>query len=210
MEWLALTDRDNVTGAVRFAKACAMHGVRPIFGVDLAVAATAPVPKDRGRTPVRGGTHVVEPMFRVTLLARDATGWARLCRLVSAAHVDAAGGPPIASWAPFREHAGPELLVLLGPMAEPVRALSAGRPDLAERLLVPWRDIFGDSLRMEVLWYGLSGTGPGSLRLAARTLSAADQWQIPRVLTNGVRYADASQHRRADVPDAARLLRPIE
>ncbi|MFD7479149.1 PHP domain-containing protein [Streptomyces sp. NPDC059837] len=35
MEWLALTDRDNVTGAVRFAKSCAAHGVRPIFGVDL-------------------------------------------------------------------------------------------------------------------------------------------------------------------------------
>nr|QIY77581.1 PHP domain-containing protein [Streptomyces sp. RLB1-33] len=53
MEWLALTDRDNVTGAVRFAKSCAAHGVRPIFGVDLAVASTrigggfAPVPGAR-------------------------------------------------------------------------------------------------------------------------------------------------------------------
>lgn len=40
MEWLAPADRDNATGAVRFAKSCAAHGVRPIFGVDLAVAST--------------------------------------------------------------------------------------------------------------------------------------------------------------------------
>ena len=75
MEWLALTDRDNVTGAVRFAKSCAAHGVRPIFGVDLAVASTrigggfAPVPgarPSRGNLvtrrsrppPIRGGASV--------------------------------------------------------------------------------------------------------------------------------------------------------
>ena len=38
MDALALTDRDTLAGAVRFAKACAEAGVRPLFGVDLAVA----------------------------------------------------------------------------------------------------------------------------------------------------------------------------
>nr|WP_244181950.1 PHP domain-containing protein [Streptomyces curacoi] len=81
IEWFALTDRDTV----RFAKACADHGVRPIFGVDLAVGAGDAQPKtERSRTPVRGGAHVIEPAFRVTLVARNAAGWARLCRLVSA------------------------------------------------------------------------------------------------------------------------------
>ncbi|NYV77114.1 PHP domain-containing protein, partial [Streptomyces sp. UH6] len=37
LDALALTDRDTVAGAVRFAKACAKEGVRPLFGVDLAV-----------------------------------------------------------------------------------------------------------------------------------------------------------------------------
>ncbi|MCW2871270.1 MAG: dnaE3, partial [Streptomyces oryziradicis] len=88
-------------------------------------------------------------------------------------------------------------------MSEPVRALSAGRPDIAERLLVPWRELLGAALRLEVLGYGLPGTGPGSLRLAARTLGLADQVGIPAVLTNAVRYADPGQHRLADVLDAA-------
>ncbi len=38
MDTLALTDRDGVYGAVRFAKACITAGVRPILGVDLAMA----------------------------------------------------------------------------------------------------------------------------------------------------------------------------
>lgn len=39
---MALTDRDTTTGVVRFAKACAAAGVRPLFGIDLAVAPFAP------------------------------------------------------------------------------------------------------------------------------------------------------------------------
>ncbi|MGW6706814.1 PHP domain-containing protein, partial [Streptomyces sp. NPDC054956] len=221
---LALTDRDTVAGAVRFAKAATVAGVRPVFGVDVAVAPFGPGPATPGpvpampagpgaarpRTPVRGGAHVVEPALRVTLLARDADGWARLCRLVSAAHADAAGGPPVVSREVLERYAGQGLVVMLGPVSEPVRALAAGRPDVAERLLAPWREIAGPDLRLEVLWYGLSGTGPGSLRLAARTLDLADRLGVPAVLTNAVRYADPAQRRIADVLDAARLLRPID
>jgi error-prone DNA polymerase len=210
MSALALTDRDCMTGAVRFVKACAAHGLRPILGVDLAVAAHAPADAGRPRrTPVRGGAHVVEPRLRVTLLAQTKEGWARLCRLVSAAHAAAAGGPPVLPWSSLAEHAGPGLVVLLGPTSEPVRALAAGRPDSAENLLAPWRALFGEGLRLECVYYGLSGTGPGSLRLAARTLQLADRTGVEAVVTNAVRYCDASQYRLADVLDAARLLRPI-
>ena len=156
------------------------------------------------------GARELRESLRVTLLARDKAGWGRLCRVVSAAHAAADGGAPVASWEALREHAGVGLTVLLGPASEPVRARAAGRPDRAERLLAPWRELVGASLRLEVLWYGLPGTGPGSLRLAARTLGLADQLGIPAVLTNAVRYADPGQHRLADVLDSARLLRPID
>ncbi|WP_040907567.1 PHP domain-containing protein, partial [Streptomyces griseoflavus] len=94
MDALALTDRDTLAGSVRFAKACAKAGVRPLFGAELAVAGPVPaapgegtVRRDRRRTPVRGGAFVDESAPRVTFLARDgARGWADLCRLVSASH----------------------------------------------------------------------------------------------------------------------------
>ncbi len=69
-EALALTDHDNICGAMEFAHACKGVGVRPIFGCEL----TVEVPRRLAR-PVH-----------VTLLVEDAGGWANLCRLITGAH----------------------------------------------------------------------------------------------------------------------------
>lgn len=208
MDALALTDRDSLGGAVRFAKACAAAGVRPLFGVELAVEGFG-VPEEgagRRRAPVRGGAFVDESTPRVTFLGRDgALGWGDLCRIVSAAH--GGEGPPML---PREDNRGDGLIVLLGPDSDVGRALAAGRPDRAARLLVPWREIYGDSLRLEAVWHGRKGTGPGSLRLAARTVGFAAEQQLRPVLSNAVRYADPGLGPVADVLDAARRLVPID
>ncbi|CAL9400249.1 Error-prone DNA polymerase [Streptomyces sp. enrichment culture] len=225
MDALALTDRDTLAGAVRFAKACAKAGVRPLFGVDLALAA-APAPvsasasagraaeaSHRRRTPVKGGAFVDESAPRAVFLARDgAAGWAELCRMVTAAHAGAPGaaapsGPPVLPWA---ELSGTGVFALLGPGSEVGRALAAGRPDRAARLLAPWREVYGDALRLEAVHHGRTGTGPGSLRLAARTVGFAAEQGVRAVLTNAVRYADPGQGPVADVLDAARRLVPVD
>ncbi|CAL9290699.1 Error-prone DNA polymerase [Streptomyces sp. SudanB135_2055] len=214
MDALALTDRDTLAGTVRFAKACAKAGVRPLFGAELAVAAPEPeaertetsVRRDRRRTPVRGGAFVDESAPRVTFLARDgARGWADLCRLVSAAHTTP--DTPLLSWA---DNHADGLTVLLGTDSDVGRALAAGRPDRAARLLTPWREVYGDALRLEAVWHGRKGTGPGSLRLAARTVGFAAEQGVRPVLSNAVRYADPGQGQIADVLDAARRLVPID
>ncbi|GAA1895737.1 DNA polymerase III subunit alpha [Streptomyces sodiiphilus] len=207
LDALALTDRDTLAGAVRFAKACGRFGVRPLFGVELAV--DDPLEEAgrgrtvRRRTPVRGGAFTDEPAQRVVFLARGgAEGWAQLCRLVTAAH--AGGGErPVLPWSGITESAVDRLTVLLGPHSGPGRALAAGRPDRAARLLGPWRDVFGDALRLEA-------EAGGPLRTAARTLGLAAEERIVPVLTNAVRYADPGQGPVADVLDAARRLVPID
>ncbi|MCB5167110.1 DNA polymerase III subunit alpha [Streptomyces bambusae] len=213
MDALALTDRDTLAGTVRFAKACRKAGIRPLFGTSLAVAPLEP-PRpgpartgERRRTPVKGGAFVDESAPRALFLARDgATGWATLCRLVSAAHADAGGRPLL----PREHNHGDGVLVLLGPDSDVGRALSEGRPDRAARLLAPWREAYGDALRLEAVHHGRTGTGPGSLRLAARTAGFAAEQGVPAVLTNAVRYADPGQGPVADVLDAARRLVPID
>ncbi|MFD6432099.1 DNA polymerase III subunit alpha [Streptomyces venezuelae] len=213
MDALALTDRDTLAGTVRFAKAAAKAGVRPLFGAELAVGAPAPARGERRRAPVRGGAFIDESTPRVTFLARDgATGWAALCRLVTAAHRDGtaqgqAQGQPVLPW---QENHGEGLTVLLGPASDVGRALAAGRPDRAARLLAPWRERYGDALRLESVWHGREGTGPGSLRLAARTVGFAAEQGVRPVLTNAVRYADPGQGPVADVLDAARRLVPVD
>ncbi|WP_234363421.1 DNA polymerase III subunit alpha [Streptomyces sp. TN58] len=228
MDALALTDRDTLAGAVRFAKAAAQAGIRPLFGVDMAVSpagspaagsagpggSTAPAagggPGEvsyRRRTPVKGGAFLDESAARAVFLARDgAAGWAELCRMVTAAHA-ASAEVPLVPWDALR---GEGVLVLLGPGSEVGRALAAGRPDRAARLLAPWREIYGDSLRLEAVHHGRTGTGPGSLRLAARTVGFAAEQGVPAVLTNAVRYADPGQGPVADILDAARRLVPID
>ncbi|MFE4257759.1 DNA polymerase III subunit alpha [Streptomyces sp. NPDC056883] len=215
---LALTDRDTVSGAVRFAQACAKAGIRPLFGADLAVPVLGPVlgpaggrAPSKGRAPARGGAFVADSAPRVTLLARDATGWANLCALITAgwaARAQAGGGQPIVPWPAVQQHAE-GLTVLLGPASEPVRALADGRPDRAAVLLAPWREVFGQYLRLEAVHHRRTGTGPGSLRLAARTLGLAADLDLLAVLTNAVRYATRDQAPVADVLDSARLLTPI-
>jgi error-prone DNA polymerase len=61
---LALTDHDTVSGSMEFAQAAKALGLRAIHGAEVTLS---------------DGRHV-------TLLVRDAAGWANLCRLLTRAH----------------------------------------------------------------------------------------------------------------------------
>src|SRR5690606_36607382 len=76
MPALALTDHDNVSGAVRFVQACSEAGIKPIIGCELTL---------------EGGHHL-------TVLAASPKGYANLCRLLTAAHLENERGPPRTSW----------------------------------------------------------------------------------------------------------------
>ncbi|MDP9396498.1 MAG: DNA polymerase III subunit alpha, partial [Actinomycetota bacterium] len=211
MDTLALTDRDGTYGAVKFAKACAAAGLRPVLGVDLAVQPSGvlgPVgslakPSPR-RTPARGGSSVDPRHPRVTLLAQNAKGWAALCRLVSATHLAGERGSPVTTLQRVAEHAAEGgLFVLLGPDSEIGRALAVRRPDLAREVLSRWRAAVGeDDLLAEVV----SHRGPEDSMRAARLLGFATGQRLGAVLTNAVRYADRTDAPTVDVLDAARRL----
>ncbi len=130
---LALTDRDGLYGAVRFARAATRAGIDPVLGVDLALGAdaagaarspgpaTPPGPSGAHgttpprATPARGGAVVDPRLPRVTVLARGAAGgvahargWAALCRLVTATHLGGERGRPVSSPDLVVEHALPD------------------------------------------------------------------------------------------------------
>ncbi|MGH2589693.1 MAG: PHP domain-containing protein, partial [Actinomycetota bacterium] len=105
MPAVALADRDGVYGAARFVNACEREGVRAILGASLTVreAGTLPLPRERhGRDA------------SVLLLARDATGYANLCRLITDAHMTGERGDPSLTPEQVCAHAG-GLVALLGP-----------------------------------------------------------------------------------------------
>ena len=230
MDALALTDRDGVYGAVRFALACRSAGIAPILGVDLAVQ--GPVTEEPGgsarrRTPVRGGVEVDRRLTRVTVLAEGRRGWAALCRLVSAAH---AGGPlsdgtgldgtgeqrrrepAVTATQIAGAMTGGSLGLLLGPQSDVGRALARHRPDLAGHALEAWQSIVGASdLVLEAVSHRARGDrlAPGSTRHAAQMLGLGRERRLPVVLSNLVRYADSCDAPVVDVLDAARRLVPL-
>src|SRR4051794_4655563 len=224
MTALALTDRDGLYGAVKFALACRSAGVRPIFGVDLAVApaldtALPPALAVRlgervpsrlrtpaRRSPARGGASVDPRLPRATFLARDGDGWRSLCRLTSATHLRSTRGEPVSSLAMAAEHTG-GLIALLGPDSVVGRALVTGRADLAVAHLDTWRAAFGPGrLVLEVVHH----RGRGDRSRAQAMLRFAAEQGLPVVLSNAVRYVDALDAPTADVLDAARRLVPLD
>ena len=216
MDTLALTDRDGVYGAVRFVKACLRGGVRPVLGVDLAVAPTVLAADGQGRpprTPVRGGAFRDPRLPRVTFLAAGRRGWAALCRLVSATHLTGERGRPVSSLELVARHlrgAEDDVLVMLGPASELGQAATSRREDLMRAAVRPWLEVLPrTSLLVEVVSHRLPGSGPGSSPHAARMAGLGRAEDLGVVLTNAVRYADRSDAPVADVLDAARRLVPL-
>jgi error-prone DNA polymerase len=217
MDTLALTDRDGVYGAVRFVKACTAAGIRPVLGVDLAIA---PVPggeavpspggaTGRRRSPARGGAFVDPAHPRVTVLASGRAGWGALCRLITATHLAGERGQPVTTLDLVAEHAGHAaagggaLVVMLGPASQLGRALAVRRPDVATAVLARWRSrIDPADLVVEVVCH----RGPEDAGRAARLAGFAVEHGIATVLTNAVRHADHGDGPTVDVLDASRRL----
>jgi error-prone DNA polymerase len=208
MDTLALTDRDGVYGAVRFAKACARVGITPVLGVDLALTTTTPTPQPGRKGPARGGAFLDESHQRVVLLAEDNQGWAALCRLLSAVHLGGERGTPVATLEQVAAAAGGGgLVVLLGPRSDVAAAVARRRPDVARALLRRWQAaVPRENLVAEVV----SHRAAGEAAAAGRWLGFADESGLPAVLTNSVRYADRTDAPVADVLDAARRLVPLD
>ncbi|MGH9106425.1 MAG: PHP domain-containing protein, partial [Acidimicrobiales bacterium] len=76
LEALALTDHDGMYGVVRFAAEASAAGLATVFGAELTLGLT------RAQAGVADpeGAHLV-------VLARSPTGYARLCKAISAAHL---------------------------------------------------------------------------------------------------------------------------
>ena len=84
-EALALTDHDGLFGSLEFAHAAKHFGVRPITGAEVTLADTG-----AGSTEPRSGgagfAGAGAGTSHVTLLVENASGYANLCRLLTAAH----------------------------------------------------------------------------------------------------------------------------
>ena len=174
MPAVALTDRNNLFGLVKFYDACLEKGVKPIVGSELLV--------------VEDHDGNGEPE-RVVALAMDQAGYGNLIKLVSRSYTECAVRGVLSEQEVFAAHEG--LLILSGGVGGHLWGLlskgdSAGARDRAAR----WRGVFGDRYYLEVMRTGRRGE-EAALRLA---MWIAAELELGVVATNDVCFPAADDY----------------
>ncbi|MFC7400352.1 DNA polymerase III subunit alpha [Chelatococcus sp. GCM10030263] len=188
MPALALSDTNNLFGALEFSEKLAGAGIQPIAGLQLTVEFEPPDPTVRQPLGPRTLPHVV-------LLAATAEGYGNLMRLTSRAFLDTPTGEGTHVPLSLLDELQEGLIALTGGPGGPLdTALREGRSDLAADRLRRLMEIFGDRLYVELQRHGRDEEAlvePELLRLAYAS-------SVPLVATNEPFFAKADDYEAHD------------
>ncbi|MFC3752855.1 DNA polymerase III subunit alpha [Aquamicrobium ahrensii] len=172
---VAVTDTNNLFGALEFAQKATKDGVQPLMGcqIDLSFSGEASEgPRDRRKAG--------PDMAPVVLIAANEEGYANLVRLVSHAYLDTPAGEPVHVTSEMLARYCEGAICLTGGPRGPVGgALKADRLELAEARLLLLKGMFGDRLYVE-----LERVGGYDRTLEQRTIDLAYRHELPLVATN--------------------------
>jgi DNA polymerase-3 subunit alpha len=179
---LALTDRNNLFGALEFSEIFSEEGIQPITGCTLAVAMPEQQPQGRGDAARRnGGAETPVLSGSLALLAKNRTGYANLVRLSSLAFLEHSS--EAATHIPFevlRQHQE-GLICLSGGHEGPLdRAVSSNRTDTAESWMQALAGLFGDRFYVELQRHGVRD----EKSIESQLLTLAYRHRIPIVASN--------------------------
>ena len=176
MPALAVTDRNNLFGALEFAETAAGLGVQPIIGATL---------------NIRDGDISGD----LVLLVKNEAGYTNLMALISAAHLESEGkqGPGVA----FDEiAASADGLICLtgGPDGLINQLLESNQTEAAKNKISILNSVFGDNLYIELQRYGDASED----EIEAQLVDFAYAMDLPLVATNQAYFASADDYRAHD------------
>ena len=193
MPALAITDHGNMFGAVRHYNTCTKHGIKPILGCEVYLTRGSrrdKAPRGKQNDGVKDTSHLV-------LLAKNATGYRNLCKLVSRGFTEGFYYRPRVDRELLTEYAE-GLICTTGCMAGEVPMyLRAGRFDDALTSAKFFRDTFGpENFFVELENHGqtyerevLPGLVEIAKRLGVETVASNDShythhedWEVHDVL----------------------------
>ncbi|MGC1711016.1 MAG: DNA polymerase III subunit alpha [Methyloceanibacter sp.] len=149
---LALTDSNNLFGALEFSERLAEAGIQPIVGLTLSLTFTA----EKETSP---GTELRAPRAegRIALLAKDDAGYANLMRLSTNAYFAAAeSGEVVTALADLGAHSQGLIALTGGSEGVIDLPIAEGNPELARHRLEALKAIFADRLYVELQRHGLA------------------------------------------------------
>jgi DNA polymerase-3 subunit alpha len=185
---LALTDTDNMFGALEFSEKMASAGIQPIVGCALAI--------DFGDTDHGArNANAPAPRERIVLLAARDAGYRSLMRLSSRAFLDTPPNEPPRLKLEWLEGEAGDIIALTGGPGGPLDgAIAAGQSHLATTRLDALIKLFGDRLYVELQRHGTAHermTEPVLIDLAYSK-------GLPLVASNEPYFAGAADHEAHD------------
>ncbi len=186
---LALTDHDDVGGAVRFATAAREAGLPGLHGAELTVDVPLPNALERGGRAVPGRVVGEDGIPRLRthllLLCETREGWGNLCTLITRARLDHPRGEPRVTLDQLAAHTA-GLFALTGcPRGWIPQLLTLGADDLAHQAAGQLYDLFPQRLAVECWNHAL----PEERALVEQLIPVAMRLRVPWVVTNNVHYA---------------------
>ena len=185
---LALTDTDNMFGALEFSEKLAGSGIQPIIGCALAIDFSD---TDNGAR----NANAAPERSRIVLLAGREAGYRSLMRLSSRAFMDSPPNEPPRLQLEWLEGETGDIIALTGGPGGPLdSAIVAGQSHLAATRLDSLLKLFGDRLYMELQRHGTAHermTEPVLIDLAYSK-------NIPLVATNEPYFATVTDHEAHD------------
>jgi DNA polymerase-3 subunit alpha len=179
MPALAITDTNNLFGALEFSEKLAKSGVQPIVGAQVTV--------DFGDAPPSSSRLADLRVARapIVLLAQSEPGYRNLMRLVSSLWLDPKEGDE--AHIPFDALIGADGLIALtgGPGGAIDRPLGHHTADLAEARLERLAKLFSDRLYVELQRHGRES----EMATEPALIDLADRLGLPLVATNEPYFA---------------------
>jgi len=186
MPAVAMTDHGNLFGAIEFYEKAMAAGVRPILGCEVYVAAGSRFDKEKREKDASG----FDAISHLTLLAMDETGYRNLIYLVSKGYLEGFYYKPRIDLDLLRERSA-GLIATSGCLSSLVsRAITAGQPEQAWRLVEEFSQIFDGRYYLELQRHGI----PDQDRVNAELLRMAADLRLPLVATNDAHYLGCDDH----------------
>ncbi|MCB1504766.1 MAG: DNA polymerase III subunit alpha [Hyphomicrobiaceae bacterium] len=195
---IALTDTNNMFGALEFSEKISGAGIQPIVGISLAVEFEPRVEQSpaMAQTGARGGPVRDQRLDGLlTLLAMNEDGYAALMKLASRAFLGPGEGEPAhVTFADLVANSSGVIALTGGPDGSIDRPLLEGQNAVAAHRLDVLHQVFGDRLYVEVQRHGT----PAEREVEPQLLGLAYGHGLPLVATNEVYFAKPDDYEAHD------------
>ena len=183
MPALAVTDHGNLFGTIEHYKACKAAGIKPIIGCEVYVA----IESRHLRKAARGLTHASN---HLVLLAKNATGYRNLTKLVSKGYLEGFYYNPRIDKELLREHSEGLICMSACIGGEVPHMIQREGYNEAEKIAREFMEIFGDDYYLEIQRHDIEP----EVKVNENLLRLHDKLGIPLVATNDFHFLHADDH----------------